>query len=57
MISRTHEIMKQVIGKDANLEKFGRILNIIKWGRDGITIRGGSETCQGDIESLELEGS
>ena len=39
MISRKYEIKKQVIGRDPDLEKSGRILNrVIEWKRDGITI-------------------
>ena len=40
MISRKNEIKKQVIGRDPDLEKSGRILDyVIAWNRDGITIR------------------
>ena len=36
--SREYEIKKQVIGKDADLEKSGRTLDrVIEWGRDGIS--------------------
>ena len=37
-ISRKYEIKKQVIGRDPDLEKSGRIFNrVIEWNRDGIT--------------------
>ena len=39
MISRKYEIKKQVIGRDPDLEKSGRILHrVSEWDRDGITI-------------------
>ena len=37
-IPRNYEIKKQMIGKGADLDKSGSILNwVIEWGRDGIT--------------------
>ena len=39
VISKKCEIRKQVLGRDPDLEKSGRILNrVIEWDRDGITI-------------------
>ena len=56
MISRAHEIKKEVIGEDADLEKIGRILNrVIKWCRDGITIEAGQRLVREILKDLELE--
>ena len=56
MISRTCEIMKQVIGEGADLEKSGRILNrVIDWGRDGITIKADQRHVRATLKDLELE--
>ena len=42
MISRKYEIEKQVIGRDPDVEKSGRILNrVIEWNRGCITIEAG----------------
>ena len=39
IISRKYEIKKQVVWKDADLGKSGRkLIRVIEWGRDGITI-------------------
>ena len=50
MMSRKCEIKKQVIGEDEHFEKAGRILNRVKWGRDGIKIKAG----QGDVEASPI---
>ena len=56
MISGTYEIKKQVIGEDADLEQFGRILNrVVKWGRDGITIEADQRHIREILKDVELE--
>ena len=56
MISRTHEIKKQVIGEDADLEKSGRILNrVVEWGRDGITIEADQRHAREILKNLGSE--
>ena len=50
--SKRHEIKKQVIGEDPDLEKSGRTLNrVIAWNRDGITI----EADQRHVKGLDVE--
>ena len=40
MISKKYDIRKQVLGRDPDLEKSGRILNrVIEWDRDRIQLR------------------
>ena len=54
MISKKYEIKKQVLGRDPDLEKSGRILNrVVEWERDGITI----EACQRDNEGPRATAS
>ena len=56
MISRKHEIKKQVIGKDADLEKSGRTWNrVIEWRRAGITIEADQRHVREILNDLELE--
>ena len=56
MISKKYEIKKQVIGKDPDLEKSGRILNhVIEWNRDGITIETDQRHVREILKGLELE--
>ena len=54
-MSGKYEIKEQMIEEDADFEKSGRVRNrVIEWGRDGITIRNGSEARQGDIEGSSV---
>ena len=56
MNSKKKEIKKQVIGKRADLEKSGRILNrVIFWGRDGITIEADQRHVREILKGLELD--
>ena len=56
MISRKHEIKKQVIGKDAGLEESGRTWNrVIEWRRAGITIEADQRHVREILNDLELE--
>ena len=47
-MSRKYEIKKQVIGEDEHFERAGRLLNRVKWGRDGI------KAGQGDVEASPI---
>ena len=56
MVSKRHEIKKQVIGEDPDLEKSGRILSrVIAWNRDGITIEADQRHVREILKGLELE--
>ena len=56
MISKKYEIKKQVIGKNPDFEKSGRILNrVIEWNRDGITIEAHQRHVRDILKGLELE--
>ena len=56
MISKKYEIKKQVLGRDPDLEKSGRILNrVIEWDRDGITIEADQRHVREVMKGLELE--
>ena len=57
MISKKYEIKKQVLGKDPDLEKSGKILNrVIEWDRDGITIEADQRHVREIMKGgLELE--
>ena len=54
-IKKRYEIKKQVIGKDPDLEKSGRILNrVLSWNRDGITIEADQRHVREILKGLEL---
>ena len=56
MVSEKYEIRKQVLGRDPDLEKSGRILNrVIEWDRDGITIEADQRHVRKVMKGLELE--
>ena len=56
MISKKYEIRKQVLGRDPDLEKSGRILNrVIDWDRDGITIEADQRHVREIMKGFELE--
>ena len=56
MISRKYEIKKQVIGRDPDFGKSGRILNrVIEWNRDGITIEADQRHVRETLKGLDLE--
>ena len=56
MISKKYEIKKQVLAGDPDLEKSGRILNlVIEWDRDGITIEADQRHVREIMKGLELE--
>ena len=55
MISKKYEIRKQVLGRDPDLEKSGRILNrVIEWDRGGITIEADQRHVREIMKGLEL---
>ena len=56
MISKKYEIKKQVLGRDPDLEKSGRILDrVIEWDRDGITVEADQRHVREIMKGLELE--
>ena len=56
MISKKYEIKKQVLRRDPDFEKSGRILNrVIEWDRDGITIEPDQRHVREILKGLELE--
>ena len=55
MISKKYDIRKQVLGRDPDLEKSGRILNrVIEWDRDRITIEADQRHVREIMKGLEL---
>ena len=55
-MSRKYEIKKQMIGEGADLDKSGRkLIRVIEWGRDGITIEADQRHVREILRGLELE--
>ena len=56
MIYKKYEIRKQVLERDPDLEKSGRILNrVIEWDRDGVTTEADQRHVREIVKGLELE--